>query len=255
MSDSSEDPGRDSALQRFASSMASLEPLVDPRLGVGHELTNPSRTMLVAFAAMSLSKPPPFHFFEFTTGLPVKRLFVRDPALVWFQHGLPGLGTTIDEVAASLKAIVDEQEIDRLVMIGSSAGGYAALAFGSLLEADLVLSFSPQTILDRAWMDEAGDSRWPRHFKSLDALGGPDPRWVDLRDALPRERRAGTAYEVHYPSGNEQDARHAERLAGLPGVRMVGHERGYHNFIQGLRDQGELAEILRSAGIAVPGAW
>ena len=234
--------------------MAALEPLVDPRLGVGHELASPSRTMLIAFAAMSHNRPPPFHFFEFTTGLPVKRLFVRDPERVWFQHGVPGFGSTIDEVAASLKALVDEQEVERLVVIGSSAGGYAALAFGALLEADLVLSFSPQTILDRAWREEVGDQRWSGHFKNLDALGGPDPNWVDLRVALPRELGPGTACEVHYPVLLEDDARHAERLTGLDGVKMVEHERGYHNFIQGLRNRGELAGIFRSAGIDVDDA-
>ena len=239
----------DTALKRFASSMAALEPLVDPRFGVGHELTSSSRTMLIACAAMSPLRPPPFHLFEATTGLPVKRLFVRDPALVWFQHGVPGFGETIDEVAASLKAIVDEQEVERLVVIGSSAGGYAALAFGSLLQADLVLAFSPQTILDRGWLDEVGDDRWPGHFKNLASLGGPDPHWVDLREALPRERRDGTEFEVHYPSPYEKDARHAERLAGLPGVKLVGYERAYHNFIQGLRNRGELSEIFRAAGI------
>ena len=231
--------------------MAALEPLVDPRLGVGHELTSQSRTMLIAFAAMSHLRPPPFHFFEFTSGLPVKRLFVRDPDRVWFQHGVPGFGKGIDEVAASLRAIVDEQEIERLVVIGSSAGGYASLAFGALLEADLVLSFSPQTILDRAWREEVGDQRWGGHFENLDALGGPDPRWVDLRIALPRELRPRTTCEIHYPALFEDDARHAERLTGLDGVKMVEHERGYHNFIQGLRNRGELAGIFRSAGIAV----
>src|SRR5438067_240501 len=104
--------------------MAALEPLVDARFGVGHELTSSSRTMLIAFAAMSSLKPPPFHLFEATTGLPVKRLFVRDPALIWFQHGVPGFGTTIDEVAASLKMLIADQDVDRLVAIGSSAGGY-----------------------------------------------------------------------------------------------------------------------------------
>ena len=84
----------------------------------------------------------------------------------------------------------------------------------------------------------------------LRAAGGPDPRWTDLRDALPRERRPSTDIQVHYPSPYEQDARHAERLAGLPGVTMVGHEHAYHNFIQGLRNRGELAEIFRAAGIA-----
>jgi pimeloyl-ACP methyl ester carboxylesterase len=243
--------GRRAAIERFAPSMAALEPLVDPRLGVGHELTSPSSTMLIAFAAMSHNRPPPFHFFEFTTGLPVKRLFVRDPERVWFQHGVPGFGDTIDEVAASLEALVDEQEVERLVVIGSSAGGYAALAFGSLLEADLVLSFSPQTTLDRAWREEVGDQRWNGHFNNLDALGGPDPRWVDLRAALPRELRPRTVCEVHYPALYEEDVRHAERLAGLAGVKMVEHERGHHNFIQGLRSRGELAEIFRAAGIAV----
>jgi pimeloyl-ACP methyl ester carboxylesterase len=237
-------------LERFAPSMAALEPLVDPRLGVGHDFSSSSRTMLIACAAMSSLKPPPFHLFEATSGLPVKRLFVRDPALVWFQHGVPGFGETIDEVAASLRMVVDEQEVERLVVVGSSAGGYAALAFGSLLEADLVLSFSPQTMLERGWLDEAGDDRWPGHFKNLAALGGPDPRWTDLREALPRERRPRTVYELHYPAPFELDARHAERLADLPGVTMIGHDRGYHNFIQGLRNRGELEAIFRSAGLA-----
>jgi pimeloyl-ACP methyl ester carboxylesterase len=238
------------AMQRFATSMAALEPLVDPRLGVGHELTTPSKTMLISFAAMSSLKPPPFHMFETTSGLPVKRLFVRDPALVWFQRGVPGFGDTIDEVAASLKSILDEQEVERLVVMGSSAGGYAALAFGALLEADLVLSFSPQTILDRSWLDRIGDERWPDRFKDLAALGGPDPRWVDLREALPRERRDGTEFAVHYPSSAQNDGPHAERLSDLPGVTMIGYERASHSFIQGLRDRGELVQIFRSAGIA-----
>ena len=31
---------------------------------------------------------------------------------------------------------------------------------------------------------------------------------------------------------------------------MIGHDRGYHNFIQGLRNRGELEGIFRSAGLA-----
>jgi pimeloyl-ACP methyl ester carboxylesterase len=165
---------------------------------------------------------------------------------------VPGFGDTIDEVAASLKSILDEQEVERLIVIGVSAGGYAALAFGSLLEADIVLSFAPQSSLDRAWLDEFRDRRWAGAFKTLDALGGPDPRWIDLREALPRERHGGTVYEVHHPTIYE-GAPHAERLEGLPGVTVIGHALGYHNFLANLRKQGELAEIFHSAGVPVRG--
>jgi pimeloyl-ACP methyl ester carboxylesterase len=239
-------------MERFGPSMAALEPLVDPRFGVGHEFTSSSSTMLIAFAAMSTVNPPPFHFFEFTSGLPIKRLFVRDPASIWYQRGVPGFGDTIDEVAASLKSIVDEQAVERLIVVGSSAGGYAALAFGSLLQADIVLSFAPQSSLDRAWLDELGDHRWAGAFKTLDALGGPDPRWIDLREALPRESHGGTVYEVHHPTIYE-GAPHAERLEGLPGVTVIGHARGYHNFLANLRKSGELTEIFHAAGVPVRG--
>jgi pimeloyl-ACP methyl ester carboxylesterase len=231
--------------------MVALEPLVDARIGVGHEFSSDSGTMVIAFAAMSPFRPPAFHLFEATTGVLAKRLFVRDPDRVWFQHGVPGFGTSIDDVAGSLRAIVDEQEVERLVLMGSSAGGYAALAFGALLEADLVLSFAPQTTIDQAWLDEAGDERWRGHLKTLEELGGPDPRWVDLRTALPRETLPGTVFEVHYPTQLESDRRHAERLAGLPGVSMVGHDRAAHNFIRGLRNRGELPGIFRAAGLDV----
>jgi pimeloyl-ACP methyl ester carboxylesterase len=230
--------------------MVALEPLVDPRVPVGREFSSESKTVVLACAAMSHFRPPPFHLFEATTGLFAKRLFVRDPERIWFQHGLPGFGDTIDEVGVALRAILDEQEVERLVVMGSSAGGYAALAFGALLGADLVLSFSPQTTLDRTWLDSVGDDRWPGHFKTLEKRGGADPRWSDLRVALPREHRDGTVFEVHYPALFDADRLHAERLADLPGVRMHAHERASHNFIQGLRNRGELPEIFRAAGLA-----
>jgi pimeloyl-ACP methyl ester carboxylesterase len=239
-------------MDRLGSAMAALEPLVDARVGVGHDFSVASSTMVIACAAMSHLRPPPFHLFEATTGLDAKRLFVRDPNRVWFQHGVPGFGDSIDEVAACLKAIVEEQEVERLVVMGSSAGGFAALAFGAVLEADLVISFSPQTIIDRAWLDAAGDDRWRGHLNTLDKLGGPDPRWTDLCVALPRETRPGTVFEVHYPTQLEADRRHAERLAGLPSVTMLGHDQAAHNFIRGLRNRGELPEIFRAAGLGGP---
>ena len=57
--------------------------------------------------------------------------------------------------------ILDEQDVERLVMIGSSAGGYAALAFGALLQADLVLSFSPRRSSTAPGWRRWETCRWP----------------------------------------------------------------------------------------------
>src|SRR3954453_9099216 len=152
MSNNDARPG--TAMERLGPAMISLEPLVDPELSVGYELSSPSSTMLIAFAALSAFRPPPFHLFDFTSGFEVKRLLVRDPTRVWYHRGIPRFGDTIDKAAASLRALLDDLGVERLVTLGSSAGGYAALVFGALLDADLALSFSPQTNIDWAWMKE-----------------------------------------------------------------------------------------------------
>jgi len=110
----------------LGSLIAPIEPIDDPDVGIGRDFTSPSSTMLVIFAAMGTRPPPPFHFFQITTGMPAKRLFARDPTRVWYHRGVPGFGDSIDAVAGSLRKLIDEQRAERVIALGSSAGGYAA---------------------------------------------------------------------------------------------------------------------------------
>jgi pimeloyl-ACP methyl ester carboxylesterase len=227
--------------------IAPIEPIDDPRVGIGRDFGSESSTMLVIFAAMGTRPPPPFHFFQVTTGMPAKRLFARDPHRVWYHRGVPGFGDSIDEVATSLRGIVEEQGAERVIALGSSAGGFAALVFGTLLEADLVLCFAPQTVLDPDWLADIGDRRWNRRLRALDALGGPDTRYVDVREAIMRDRRADTAYEVHYPASHDWDVHHARHLEGIPGLELHAHQEKEHQFVQALNRSGELWQMLRAA--------
>jgi pimeloyl-ACP methyl ester carboxylesterase len=234
-------------LDELRSAIVPLEPLTDREVGVGHEFSSPSSTVLVTFAAMGTYEPPPFDFVQITAGMPVKRLFVRDVQRIWYHRGVPGFGDSIEDAARSLKEMLAAQRVERVVVFGSSAGGYAALVFGTLLEADLVVAFAPQTMLDRDWLASIEDERWHRRLKRLDELGGPDQRYVDLSAALPRERRGDTPYEVHYPASHEADFHHALRLEKVPGLRLCPHERSDHKFVRKLRDSGELEQTLRAA--------
>jgi pimeloyl-ACP methyl ester carboxylesterase len=225
-----------------------LEPLRDMRLGVGRDFAHPSSTVLVAFSGFGRRGGTPF--FEFagvTHRLPVKRLFVRDLQRFWYQRGIAGFGGSIDEVAGSLRELLDHHGVERVIAMGHSAGGYAALLFGTLLEADVVLSFAPQTVLDRAWLHSIGDRRWDRFLDPLDRAGGPDQRYIDLSDALPREHSHDTLYHVHYNGSYEVDESHARHLEGVPGLELHAHAHQGHGVVRVLRGSGELERIIQAA--------
>jgi pimeloyl-ACP methyl ester carboxylesterase len=234
---------------KWAPHVAALEPLDDMHIGVGRDFAKPSTTMLLVFSGMPSGDagPPPFEFTALTSRLPAKRLFVRDVQGIWYQHGVPGFGRSIDEVVASLRLVLGEQEVKRLVVCGYSAGGYAALLFGTLLQADLVVAFAPQSFLDREWLASVGDDRWDRALDLLESLGGPDDRYVDLRAALSRDSRGGIRYDVHYDGSFPADAPHAARLAGIPGLELYEHPSAGFSLIRSLRVTGDLSRILRSA--------
>jgi acetyl esterase/lipase len=166
--------------------------------------------------------------------------------------GTPEHGDSLTSVADGLTRVLAARGVERLVVTGNSAGGYAALVFGTLLGADTVLAFAPQTVLDLDLLAELGDHRWDQTVGKIVAAGSLDERWVDLRAALPDARRANTHYQVYFDESLLVDRRHAERLRGLPGVRLYRFGRGEHGLVRSLREAGALERMLRAA-LEVPG--
>lgn len=71
-----------------------------------------------------------------------KHIFVRDVFKTWYITGINSQIYSIPLLLEKLKNEVDGY--DEIITIGSSAGGYAASLFGSLLKADIVISFNGQ---------------------------------------------------------------------------------------------------------------
>lgn len=206
-----------------------------------------SSTMLLTFGGMkSTAGIVAFEFVSLTRAFPVKRMFVRDPRQSWYHRGMPNQGSTLESVGEVLRGILEGQGVERLVTVGASAGGYAALVFGALLGADEVLAFSPQTTLDRDLLAEMGDHRWDYLLEPLYAKGALEARWVDLASALPQALSARTRCAVFFDE-NSEDAPHAERLRGIEAVRLYRFGRGGHLLARALRDCGALERLLRGA--------
>ncbi|MFI4977186.1 MAG: alpha/beta fold hydrolase [Solirubrobacterales bacterium] len=206
------------------------------------------RTLLLAVGGMNLEERElVFEFLSATEEFPVKRLFVRDPRQAWYHCGMPQHGWTLASVVDSLRELIARHDVDRLVVVGSSSGGYAALVFGTLLGADTVLCFAPQTVLDLEILAGMDDHRWDPALGPLRRANRLDPRWTDLQRALPEARCADTRYQVYFDDSLRVDRLHAERLLGVEGVRLYRFGRGGHRLVRMLRDSGALERILTRA--------
>jgi pimeloyl-ACP methyl ester carboxylesterase len=206
-----------------------------------------SRTMLVAFGGInSRLGIAPYEFSSLTGRSGVKRLYVRDLHQAWYHRGMPGHGDELMDVAATLGKTVAQRRVERLVVVGTSAGGYAALVFGTLLGADLVLAFSPQTTLDLESLGQMDDHRWDAKLQALEDDAAFDRDWIDLARALPAARHAQTQYRVYFDA-THMDRAHGERLDGLDGVRLFRFGRGEHELVRQLRDVGALSRMIEHA--------
>ena len=66
----------------------------------------------------------------------------------WYLGGLSGIGKNINHTIAFLKK--EFNKYDDVITVGSSAGGYASILFGSECNANTVIAYIPQTDLEYA---------------------------------------------------------------------------------------------------------
>jgi hypothetical protein len=101
-----------------------------------------------------------------------KHIFLRDLHKQWYQSGI---NETLNNPLKILSFLKSETEGYRVFTTGSSAGGYAALLFGSLLECERIYAFNAQMNL-RVTMKNSNpttdpilfalenDVKWSRYF-------------------------------------------------------------------------------------------
>lgn len=117
-----------------------------------------SDTCIVGFASMGDDCGGgirPFEWAKTFEGLNVPIALMRDRHNVWYQRGVEGVGGVLD-VAAYVRYL--RETYTRVITVGISMGGYAALLFGALGEATDIIAMSPQTQL-------FDDSRWDGHWE------------------------------------------------------------------------------------------
>lgn len=181
---------------------------------------------------------PPAEFHASLSGRDVPGYFIKDFRQSWYQEGLLGLSSDVAGTEAVLRALVERHAPGRLVTLGVSSGGYAAILFGTLLGADRVVAFSPQVDVNNevARLYAGFDTPLPKQF--VNRKGASLEAVLGAQDRLPE-------ISVHYSADNRLDARGAEALSGFAGVSLEPLAgSSIHPVTAELKRNGQLAVIL-----------
>ncbi|MEO6468804.1 MAG: hypothetical protein ABIP21_06865 [Acidimicrobiia bacterium] len=225
--------------------------LQDETVGIVADTIRPDQppaTLLIAFGGLAsrLDGIPPFEFLSALSETAARRVFVRDLSQSWYQEGVRGVSSTLATTTDALRALVAESDARRVVTLGVSAGGFAAIYFGCQLDADFVLAFGPQTFTSRRLRGWYRDRRWVEEIARINALD-PATTCRDLKPIVAARSSGGhTPIEIHYGRHSRVDRAHARRLRRFANVTLIEHDAG-HNPARALKEAGELDSVLRRA--------
>lgn len=221
------------------------ELLVSNGAAIELDLLRPGKTIFIVFGGINQGVGiPVFEFKGIAKEIEAKFIYVRDVSQTWYQGLHPGVGGGVYKLKNRLVEIINENKGHRLVCIGNSMGGYAALVFGSLLSADRVLSFAPQTFINVWHRFIYSDKRWRKKIVKARSLPSAAPDTFELRSFL---KNAGYREAlVYFDPAHRLDARHAKRLELLPNTRLITLDGG-HGVIRVLKERGELQKLLQES--------
>jgi hypothetical protein len=100
----------------------------------------------------SIVKKNKFEWYQTRVQKGEKHIFLRDIKKQWYLTGINKDIDSLDRLAAFLNK---ETEGYKVITVGSSAGGFAAVFFGQLLEAELIFTFNGQFYLNHLLTDSS----------------------------------------------------------------------------------------------------
>lgn len=156
-------------------------------------IPNDSETLIVALHGALVRADVDLPRFEWLGTLRDRSenlLFVADSTLSLSEKLTLGwyIGTAQDDLTTKIARLIERvrklRGIKKIILIGSSGGGYAALALASLLDGACAIAFSPQTnvfdftpghtknLLDYVFPEMSGPeemmNRWPERFSLIE---------------------------------------------------------------------------------------
>lgn len=221
--------------------------------------------LLISFGPVEWDGLASFDFFgrskkfEARYKVALNRILLRDIGSLWYQHGVAGLGSSAAELTRSLALLIYRLAPTRVILVGQSMGGYAALQFATSLKQRGInaraLAFGPLSYLDAKRAREDGERRFPSPMACLEARqpAGFVPDLAEyIREAggLDHSRIIiGTAEGP--PDGDNLDDLHGERFARIAGIEVVRFPHAPHAVIEWLKARRQIDALFEAEMISL----
>ena len=120
------------------------------------EIINGNKYLICCFGGIGLKMGGilPFEFLNYLSLIYKDKcdlLFYIDKHQCLYHKGIDGITSNIEETINYLNNKINNQinKYEKVIFMGTSAGGYASILFGSLCNVNTVISFIPQTKLNK----------------------------------------------------------------------------------------------------------
>lgn len=160
------------------------------------------------------------NYYEWRSNPPIsayKQIFVRDIFKQWYLHGISSQITSPTQL---LKILKEETQGYRVITIGSSAGGYAAILYGSLLNVNKIFAFNSQFEIN-SLLSSSNEYTNPILFREKENL--------NLRqyfDIVPLIGQVPIYY--FYSIYSEWDAHQKEHIGNHSKINSIGFKTSHH---------------------------
>lgn len=161
-----------------------------------------SKTLLVVFSGFPGGNTAKYNYIRTLANEKANKLFLLDD--VWnpvnvgsFYLGKNGDWYFIKDITNLIAEIVKENNIEKIITLGSSKGGVCSLLYGSMIEADACIIGAPQYYLGKYLSTE-------KHLPILEAImGDTSQQSIDkldrvVKDEVEKKRGKKPVVYIHY---------------------------------------------------------
>tara|TARA_Y100000389_G_scaffold196763_1_gene230221 strand:- start:2013 stop:2714 length:702 start_codon:yes stop_codon:yes gene_type:complete len=213
---------------------------------------NESDTLVVSFAGNGLKSygnRPIFTFYTMFKDYPnIDKLFIRDFKCYYYINVLENHTKNLEETVKFIENLTVRRNYKKIIAIGCSSGGFAAILFGHLLKFDKVLAFGPQTVLSVEKESEILDSYMNvntcKFLRQQNKNNEFYQKCLNLKNFIPFD----TKIELHY-SGRANygcDKRYANYIES-ENCKLIEHNYDNHNVAKELKNDDKLKHIIDNA--------